>query len=188
MPKKHVVIRQLGPNKWELARSCNKCGTNCWRKKIDKRKPSELGWACVCCAAQHNKLAHVKEKQRGKATQYRKTEQAKLNLARYKKTGTARLCNMKVRAKAIGVPFNLISLPEKVDRCPILGITLDYNTFGKENSAEVDRIIPALGYVEGNTRWLSRRANRLRNNATYDELLAIVADAECIRKNRLKSA
>lgn len=35
---------------------------------------------------------------------------------------------------------------------------------------EPDQIIPGLGYVEGNIVWVRRRMNRLKNNATLQEL------------------
>ena len=43
-----------------------------------------------------------------------------------------------------------------------------------ETSCEVDRIVPELGYVEGNVVWLSHRANRIKDDATLEELERIV--------------
>lgn len=39
-----------------------------------------------------------------------------------------------------------------------------------EFAAELDRFTPELGYVKGNVAFLSRRANRLKNNTTTHEL------------------
>lgn len=37
----------------------------------------------------------------------------------------------------------------------------------------MDRIIPELGYTKGNVVVISFRANRLKNDATYEELRAL---------------
>lgn len=61
--------------------------------------------------------------------------------------------------------------------CPVLGIALKAVGIGgrAENSASLDRIIPALGYVKGNVKVISWRANALKNDGTLAELEAIVA-------------
>jgi hypothetical protein len=93
------------------------------------------------------------------------------------------LRDLKTRAKKEGVPFNLkrddIVIPKV---CPILGVKLI--AYGQEfknrsnNSATMDRIVPSLGYVRGNVQVISFRANRLKNNATLDEIRKIVAYME----------
>jgi hypothetical protein len=55
-------------------------------------------------------------------------------------------------------------------RCPILGIDLYVGTTGNENSPSLDRIIPTSGYVRGNIQVISHRANRLKNDATFEEI------------------
>jgi len=42
---------------------------------------------------------------------------------------------------------------------------------------ELDRIIPHKGYVRGNVRFISSRANNLKNNATKAEIAALYADS-----------
>jgi hypothetical protein len=55
--------------------------------------------------------------------------------------------------------------------CPVFGIYLVWNASRtQEDAPELDRIIPSLGYVKGNVVWLSRRANRLKNNVSAKEL------------------
>jgi len=51
-------------------------------------------------------------------------------------------------------------------------LTRDYKN-NPSNQACIDRIIPELGYVEGNVMIISRRANVIKNDATADELIAI---------------
>jgi hypothetical protein len=84
---------------------------------------------------------------------------------------------VKTRAKKDGVPFTLtredIHIP---DRCPVLGIALEIGGIGgSDNSPELDKVIPALGYVPGNVVVISRRANRIKSNATLEELQKIAS-------------
>jgi len=76
------------------------------------------------------------------------------------------------RAHELGIPFNLtpddLDIP---DVCPALGIKLDSDE--RELKPSIDRIIPRLGYVKGNVCVISVRANRIKNNATADELRRI---------------
>lgn len=54
--------------------------------------------------------------------------------------------------------------------CPILGLEIDYFSEGRiENSCSFDQIIPNLGYTKENTRIVSWRANRIKNDGTAEE-------------------
>lgn len=56
--------------------------------------------------------------------------------------------------------------------CPVLGIAIDYySESGKrnENSCSFDRIDNTKGYVKGNVRVMSWRANRIKNDGTAEE-------------------
>ena len=61
--------------------------------------------------------------------------------------------------------------------CPVLGIMLNYGRKpgGKrsEASPSFDRIDPTRGYTPENTRIISWRANRIKNDGTLDEHLLI---------------
>ena len=78
----------------------------------------------------------------------------------------------KARAKRGNIPFNItrddIVLPEY---CPILGLKLKVNQ-GKvcDSSYSLDRIIPELGYVQGNVQVISKLANQIKSNATTDQI------------------
>lgn len=87
------------------------------------------------------------------------------------------LARLKNQAKTKGVPFDLsredIFLPE---HCPILGVKLSPIVSARsENSPEVDRVIPALGYVRGNVAVISARANRMKDNGSAQEHERIAA-------------
>jgi len=60
---------------------------------------------------------------------------------------------------------NIGGIPVK---CPILNIPLIYK--GGGNSPSLDRIDSSLGYIKGNVHIISNRANRIKNDATVDEL------------------
>jgi len=82
----------------------------------------------------------------------------------------------KKRAKKRDLPFDLtiedLEVPEK---CPILGLELKAgNDSSREISPSLDRIVPELGYVKGNIRVISLRANRLKSDASIEELEAIL--------------
>jgi hypothetical protein len=78
----------------------------------------------------------------------------------------------KHRAKLKGVPFSItvsdIVIP---DVCPALGISIARSTGrASDDSPSLDRIVPELGYVPGNIAVISHRANRLKNDATLEEI------------------
>ena len=80
----------------------------------------------------------------------------------------------KSRAKKQGLPFNidcayLASI--WAETCPVFGTTL--STEGStmtDNSPTLDKIIPENGYVKGNVAIISNRANRIKNDATVEEV------------------
>ncbi len=80
----------------------------------------------------------------------------------------------KARAKKFNLPFNITKddfvIPEV---CPVLGIPITFESSKKkvnQNAPSLDRIIPELGYVKNNVIVISWRANRLKWNASLDEL------------------
>lgn len=95
----------------------------------------------------------------------------------FKNNAEARLFSAaRSRAARDGIPFT-ISVSDVIipDTCPVLGIPL-YREGGKNmhNTPSLDRFIPELGYVPGNVHVISWRANWLKNNATVEELEALV--------------
>lgn len=82
------------------------------------------------------------------------------------------------RAASLSLPFDIepedIVLPEV---CPVLGIKMVQGS-GRESAPSLDRIIPSAGYVKGNIRVISFRANRLKSDATIDELRRVIAYME----------
>ena len=76
------------------------------------------------------------------------------------------------RAKKNNIPFNLeytdVIIPEK---CPILEIPIFRgNKRHIPNSPSLDRLIPELGYVKGNVRVISYKANTMKSDASVEEI------------------
>jgi len=83
--------------------------------------------------------------------------------------------SLKASAKKRNIDFNL-SLSDLNNltfpiTCPILGIPLRYNKGqAQDDSISIDRIDSSRGYEIDNIVVISWRANRLKNNATSEEL------------------
>lgn len=88
------------------------------------------------------------------------------------------LQNARVRARAAEVPFTILVKDIVIPtNCPILGIPL-FTKKGKgggDNSPSLDRIEPSRGYVPGNIIVISNRANRLKSDASIEELRSIAS-------------
>jgi hypothetical protein len=82
----------------------------------------------------------------------------------------------KRRAKEQDVPFNLTEDDLIIPTiCPVLGIPLFHSEgSSSDNSPTVDRIIPDVGYVPGNVVVVSSRANRLKSDASLEELRRVI--------------
>lgn len=88
------------------------------------------------------------------------------------------LSNIRTRARRLGVAFNLTAddlvCPAT---CPVLGVKMERSLNPKggitDFSPTVDRLVPELGYVRGNVIMVSHKANRIKNNASVEELQAV---------------
>lgn len=91
----------------------------------------------------------------------------------------------KRRAKQKGIEFSItkdnIVIPEL---CPILGVRIEVNDRRwQDSSPTIDRIDATVGYITGNVHVICARANRIKNDATVDELELI---ASYLRKSGLR--
>lgn len=84
----------------------------------------------------------------------------------------------KERARRRGLPFDLsprdVLLPSV---CPVLGVTLRIGARRSSSSPSLDRIDPRLGYVAGNVRVISDRANKLKGGRQLVDLQALAGRA-----------
>lgn len=133
--------------------------------------------ACHSIYYKRNKPAALARTRRRRAKPGMREHESKQQRDRRRKFPIVRMLQeASVRARAKGLPFSLseadIVIPVV---CPALGIEIKMGVgVRSEHSPSIDRVIPALGYVSGNVRVISWRANRLKNDATLDELKRIV--------------
>jgi len=84
------------------------------------------------------------------------------------------LTRARSRARKKGQEFNItladIVIPEL---CPVFGVKLVYGDL--DWTPSIDRLDASRGYVKGNIAIMSNKANRLKNNATAEELRAVAA-------------
>jgi hypothetical protein len=120
----------------------------------------------------------VKNRARAKRWRDRHLEEVRTKQRAYyrKNPATYLLSVCKARAKKLGVPFNLtkedIVIPEF---CPVFGTRLEHGTKPfHDNSPSLDRFKPELGYVKGNIYIISFRANRIKGNATLEEIEKVI--------------
>lgn len=85
----------------------------------------------------------------------------------------------KARAKMAGIEFSLtrgdITNMTVPITCPVLGIPLRMERGQRtDNSLSIDRIDSSQGYTPDNVVFVSWKVNRLKNNATLDEMRKMV--------------
>lgn len=131
------------------SRICNSCGLEYF--KLPSRK--WITWRCLPCLSLYDK---ERRKLRGPA--YRMWQGAKH------------------RAKVNNIDFDItvddIIVPEY---CPVFGFKLNwYNETQANDSPSLDRKDNNKGYVKGNVQVISLKANRIKSDATLDELRSLV--------------
>lgn len=95
------------------------------------------------------------------------------------------IANAKAHAKRKHIAFNItiedLNIP---DECPVLKIPMFLESPDKQNSPSIDKIKPERGYIKGNVRVISYRANTLKSNGTLEEMIKIVEDLRKIYENQ----
>lgn len=94
------------------------------------------------------------------------------------------LNHIRYRAKKLGLEFNLdISDIEIPEYCCVLNLKLDKGVGNGQqpNSPSIDRIDCKKGYVKGNIRIISHRANRIKTDASFEEIEKLYQDAKNLR-------
>jgi len=80
--------------------------------------------------------------------------------------------SIRTRARKLDIPFDLeLDDITSYDTCPIFGFKMERGGCkDSRSSPSVDKIIPSKGYVKGNIQVISNKANRMKNDATPEEL------------------
>lgn len=115
-------------------------------------------------------------------TRHACSECAKKAVKKNSRTSNARRLKLlnaaKYRCSKRGTEFNLclddVHIPE---HCPVLGIPIESGGGGgfRPNSPSIDRIDPSKGYTPDNIRIISWRANKLKSDASVEEIEAVLA-------------
>ena len=134
-----------------------------------------MTWANAEKAKEYNRRYYRKHKQKSK-------EQNSIWRNKHKDDKRVRTSQLyraaKHRAKRLSIAFDIeyneILWP---DNCPVLKIPLWYKARDTKrmgfNSPSLDRINPKMGYVKGNVKVISVRANTIKQNATAEEIQAV---------------
>ena len=147
-----------------------------------KRNPGKVNE--INQATRSRRRDHYNEMNRRSAAKMAQVEGHPLHhashpVARWTDPSAYLLSRVKVRAKQKGIVCEIdvsdVQIPEF---CPVLGIRLAWGKgqrgWRNMGSPSVDRIKPQLGYVKGNVRVISNRANHLKGNGTIEELKAVL--------------
>jgi hypothetical protein len=139
------------------------------------------GGACRQCKNEYAATRKTDPEVRKKESQYQKEWHKKTYTKDKRRESydnniiTAMLYRAKKRADDRGLEFTLV--PEDIiipDTCPVLGIEIKRVWGKKETSPSLDRIDPTKGYTKENTVVISNRANRLKSDATLEEIMKIM--------------
>lgn len=162
---------------------CTNCKVNKPLEEFHKASNGILGRRSMCsnCCnnrAQSPKARAVYNKARAARRanpEYRREESIKNNILNHKDPLRYLLVAAKARSKKKGLDFAITKDHiHLVDYCPLLGIKLQMNWGQKEdNSYSIDRIDNTKGYIPGNVWIISEKANRIKNTASFEELILI---------------
>lgn len=152
-----IVLRKSGKNKYH--RVIYECQCSCGKLHNVERAGLINGTTKSCgCLNQELRKSRIKH---GKSHD----PEAKM------------LYGARARSIELGIECNLditdIIIP---DICPILGIPLfkSKTGFQSNNSPTLDRINPKLGYIKGNVKVISSKANRMKDSSTIEDLEKII--------------
>lgn len=141
-----------------LGKSTYNTGKPCKRGHISDRRVSNN--LCIQCAKE---VYHITDRDN----------------YRYRDTFYRQYLSRKQNAKNNNIPFTILfNEIETPEFCPIFGLKLNYGWSGENQrdnaKATIDKVIPELGYVNGNVFVISWRANKLKSNMSLDELKSII--------------
>lgn len=169
------------------SKTCNCCGLNFPLSGFHIQRKGKFGRQAKCkkCTSDtyyvRNREAVIERTRQRRATEEGREQERQWQRARRRSNPLVRMVQeAKARATKKGIPFGItadhLEMPEV---CPVLGIEISMGMGARADcSPSIDRIDSTKGYVPGNVRVISWRANRLKNDATLEEMKAIVGYME----------
>lgn len=164
----HLILSEVNLKQGNCRECCRAGGRLYWeRNKVNigkRRKAEEI-------RAPKRKLADAQYNRAHKAElSIRNKQHIENNMSKHLLTLAQK------RSVKYGVPFDLtqedIFIPKV---CPALGMELKRGVGGSaDSSPTLDRHIPKLGYVKGNVAVISSLANRIKTNATTEQVEAVL--------------
>ena len=155
-----------------------------WFFGSDKQRKDGFSLRCKTCNSKH---AHAwKEKNPDKYLASKEREKLRHRSNPLKQM----LLVARRRAKSKNIPFSITSNDVVFPQlCPILGTKLVVG-IGRPNaeSPSLDRIFPELGYVPGNVRVISHKANTIKSNANVWELMAVANDLRILHNKKYNAS
>ncbi len=124
---------------------------------------------------ENQKRTYERNKERiklGEAVLWQQTQPGETDLQRIERVWSRTRARMKAKGCEFTILFSDVSWPT---HCPVLGMELDYSNGCSENGYSLDRLDCNKGYIPGNVHVISRRANRIKNDATILELEQVIA-------------
>ena len=94
----------------------------------------------------------------------------------------------KARARRSGVEFEIIEADVIIPEfCPVYGMRLTKEGHArKEHSPSLDRIDPTKGYIRDNIWVISWKANRLKSNASAEDIMKLAVALQELAQQRVK--
>jgi hypothetical protein len=167
-----------------LRKQCSKCGRVLLIENFSKKGGNSDGLRSSCkkCDAQYRR-----EWQKNGGAEYMRIY-AKANPVKVITSSLVR--GAKARAKDKNLPFDIDldyvrsmvgENAELASHCPVFGIPLDWSCIRNNgnkalpNSPSIDRIDPERGYIKGNIKIISFRANQIKSDGSPSELKLVAA-------------
>lgn len=169
---------------------CSTCKETKKEDEFHKNSRTKSGYANACkgCMKEYKRAWYYENGGQNYERVYGKrySKEKTLKTSKWKRLNPERRMwsSLKRSAKDRGLEFNLdwtdIVIP---DVCPILGLRLKIgNSVTSADSPSMDRIDNSKGYVKGNVRVISHRANALKSNLTIEQARSLLRYMEGLRK------
>lgn len=173
--RKQIADRRATGNYVEVvSKKCSRCRTekDACEFSINRAKRDGLNAYCKSCAVSIVAKAH---KARMLDENYRRQVSIKMKERARRSPELVMWRSARARSKHDGTPFSIAVSDIKIPaQCPVFGVSLCQGDGSQQdNSPSLDKFIPELGYIPGNVQVISWRANKLKRDASPDELVKL---------------